>query len=124
MKNRTRLAIAGVLAFALSFVFALKSAPAQEAARFDHAVRTDFFAGFAGNKELLARGMAACEKTLAGDPNHAEALVWHGAGLYYQGGQLRAKEDSQRRFLREGYAANAVGHAGAVSVLNKREICD
>ncbi len=98
MKKRTRLAIAGAVAFMLSFVFALKSAPAQDAARFDHAVRTDFFAGFAGNKELLARGLAACEKTLAADPNHAEALVWHGAGLYFQGGQLRAKEETQRRF--------------------------
>src|SRR5262249_22722993 len=29
----------------------------------------------------LDRAMALCETTLSRDPNHAEAMVWHGAGL-------------------------------------------
>ena len=37
--------------------------------RYDMIVRQDFFAGFAGNKEALARGMKVTEETLAKDPN-------------------------------------------------------
>ncbi|MEP7364110.1 MAG: hypothetical protein ABI972_12715 [Acidobacteriota bacterium] len=54
---------------------------ARAEVRFDHVVRNDFFSGFTGNQEALDRGMKVCEQVLAGNPNHAEALVWHGAGL-------------------------------------------
>ena len=49
--------------------------------RFDMLVRNDLFAGFAGNQAALERGMAACAQALAANPQNAEALVWHGAGL-------------------------------------------
>jgi hypothetical protein len=61
---------------------------ARAEVRFDHMVRNDFFSGFTGNTEALARGMKVCEQVIAGNPNHAEALVWHGAGLFFQSGQL------------------------------------
>jgi tetratricopeptide (TPR) repeat protein len=61
---------------------ALSSIHAQ--VRFDHIVRNDFFLGFAGNAEALDRGMKVCEQVLAENPNHAEALVWHGAGLFFR----------------------------------------
>jgi hypothetical protein len=61
--------------------------PKAASNRFDLIVRNDFFTGFAGDKEALARGMKTCEATLAQDPKHAEALVWHGAGLMFQAGQ-------------------------------------
>ncbi|MGH7437822.1 MAG: serine/threonine-protein kinase, partial [Polyangiaceae bacterium] len=32
--------------------------------------------------------------------------------------ELSVREDIRRRFLREGYVANSVGHAGAVAVLD------
>lgn len=54
--------------------------------RFDNRVRDLFFSGFAGVAEDLAEAMALCDTTLAADPNHPEALVWHGAGLFYMGG--------------------------------------
>ncbi|MEO8025089.1 MAG: hypothetical protein ABI823_01365 [Bryobacteraceae bacterium] len=95
MKKYTKYLIAGAIAFMLAFVLSLKSAPAQEAARFDFHVRNDFFAGFSGNMELLDRGMAACEKALAENPKNPEALVWHGAGLYFKGGQAMQHGDQQ-----------------------------
>ena len=52
----------------------------QEVVRFDHKVREDFFAGIGGNKEALDRAMKITDEVLAKDPNHAEALVWHGSG--------------------------------------------
>jgi hypothetical protein len=63
--------------------------------RFDMVVRSDFFAGFAGDDARLAAGMTVCEKTLADNPRHAEALVWHGAGLFFRSGQAFQKGDMQ-----------------------------
>jgi len=65
----------------------------QSQQRFDHLVRGDFFAGFAGNAEALERAMKVTEEMLKENPNHAEALVWHGSGLFYQSGQLMKKND-------------------------------
>jgi tetratricopeptide (TPR) repeat protein len=65
-------------------------------ARFDKVVRSDFFAGFAGDAARLQRAMDICERTLAENPQHAEALVWHGAGLGYQAGMAFQKGDGQR----------------------------
>jgi len=63
--------------------------------RFDLEVRTDFFAGFTGNVERLERGMAKSEAALATNPNHAEAMVWHGGGMIFKAGQaFRAGDTS------------------------------
>lgn len=57
------------------------------ATRFDFIVREDFFAGMAGNREAFNRAMKVCEDALAKNPKHAEAMVWHGSGLLFLGGQ-------------------------------------
>src|ERR1700733_13032106 len=59
--------------------------PAQD--RFDFKVRNYFFAGFAGDAASLEKGMKICEDSIAVDPKNAQALVWHGAGLFYASGQ-------------------------------------
>lgn len=64
--------------------------------RFDFLVRADFFAGFAGDQAALERGMKVCEDTLAKNPNHAEALVWHGGGLVFNAGQAFQKADVRK----------------------------
>ena len=61
--------------------------------RFDRAVRADFFAGFGGDAARLAHGMEICERTLADNPTHAEAMVWHGSGLTFQAGMAFQKGD-------------------------------
>lgn len=81
-----------VLAAVLSFLFGANG-HAQE--RFDYKVRNDFFAGFGGDPEAMARAMKTTESVLVADPSHAEALVWHGAGVYFQGGQAFQKGDPQ-----------------------------
>ena len=91
MQIRTILGTIAVASFALGFTVTLLSAPA----RFDYLVREDFFAGFGGNSEALQRGMQKAEAALAENPEHAEALVWHGAGLYFQAGQAFRKQDFQ-----------------------------
>lgn len=82
-----------VTAAAVSFFFG-SLAHAQE--RFDHTVRQLFFSGFAGNMENLEKGMAITESVLKEKPEHAEAMVWHGSGMYYQAGQAFQKGDPKK----------------------------
>jgi tetratricopeptide (TPR) repeat protein len=69
------------------------ASPRAAGDRFDLVVRGDFFAGFAGNTERLSKGMEACERVLAENPNHAEAMVWHGSGLTFTAGMAFQKGD-------------------------------
>ena len=56
--------------------------------RFDYEVREDMFRGFfGGDKAAFARAMALCEARLAENPEHAQALVWHGIGRLLQAGE-------------------------------------
>jgi hypothetical protein len=48
---------------------------------FEYKVRSDFFDGLRGDKVALDRAIKVCEDTLAREPNHPEAMVWHGAGV-------------------------------------------
>ena len=77
----------------LALVLAL--APEQSApGTWDYTtVRADMFAGLAGDAARFAKAMEACERTLARDPKHAEALVWHGSGLFAQAGQTFQRGD-------------------------------
>src|SRR5437588_6030731 len=63
--------------------------------RFDLKVRNYFFAGFAGDEASFAKGMKMCEDALAENPKLAEALVWHGSGLFAQSRQAFQKGDFQ-----------------------------
>lgn len=85
MNYKTTLALATTL---------IVTAGAQE--RFDLKVRNFFFAGFAGSQESLDKGMKMSEEELQVHPKNAEALVWHGAGLYYQSGQAFRANDQQK----------------------------
>ena len=63
--------------------------------RFDMKVRNDFFAGFSGNGEALARGMTVAEATIAAnEPEAPEAMAWHGGALMYLSGQKFQQGDS------------------------------
>lgn len=60
---------------------------AGKAERFDLLVRDDFFAALLENDPAaLDRAMKLCEDTLARDPRHSEAMVWHGGGLILRAG--------------------------------------
>jgi tetratricopeptide (TPR) repeat protein len=93
-RKKLKFAIAGAIGFLIGFLTTIRSAPAQQ--RFDLKVREDFFAGLAGNQEALDRGMKACEAALATDPKNAEAMVWHGSGLYFQAGRAFQAGDQQK----------------------------
>jgi tetratricopeptide (TPR) repeat protein len=74
--------------------FVAGAANGQE--RYDLKVRNDFFAGFGGDAAALERAMKATAATLAENPDHAEALVWHGGGNYFLAGQAFQKGDPQK----------------------------
>jgi tetratricopeptide (TPR) repeat protein len=94
MKGSNAMAILTFLLAVVLTVFEF-TAPLS-AQRFDKVVRTDFFAGFSGDQARLARAMALCESILAEDPKHAEAMVWHGAGLLFQAGRSFQAGDTAR----------------------------
>jgi tetratricopeptide (TPR) repeat protein len=76
----------------IGFALSLAGAHAEErATRFDLLVREDMFAGFFdGDEEAFDRAMALCERRLAANPDDAEPLVWHGAGLMFRAGRAFA----------------------------------
>lgn len=80
--------IAGLMALLLSAA----QTPAEQP-RFDYLVRADFFAGIAGDEARMQHAKELCEQTLAGNPRHAEARVWHGAILFAESGRAFAKRD-------------------------------
>ena len=83
---------------ALAVAVAPHAQPAETAGgRFDYGVRADFFAGFRGDAERLARGMTLCEDLLAANPDHADALVWHGTGLMFLAGEVAALVERHHR---------------------------
>jgi hypothetical protein len=70
----------------------MAAAPAAEAAPrapaaprvhdgFEFKVRGDFFDGLRGDTAALDRAIKLCEDTLASEPDHVEAMVWHGAAV-------------------------------------------
>ncbi|HBY61726.1 MAG TPA: hypothetical protein DEH78_18035 [Solibacterales bacterium] len=67
-----------------------------EPGRFDHVVRNDFFAGFAGDREALERAMSVTANVLKHEPQHAEALVWHGAGSLQLAGEAFRAGNSEK----------------------------
>src|ERR1700676_4178442 len=86
--------------------------------RFDMQVRNDFFAGFGGDTPALDRGMKACEQVLAQNPKHAEALVWHGGGLFYMSGQLFRKGDTNKGMELYGRGLSEMNDAVAIAPEN------
>src|SRR5215208_3849596 len=85
--------ISSLISWALAVLVAVAAQGTAPPARFDVLVRADFFAGFGGDEARLARGMEACERSLAENPKHPEALVWHGSGLAFQAGMAFQRND-------------------------------
>jgi tetratricopeptide (TPR) repeat protein len=78
---------------ALAFSAVVQTAPNAAPQRFDYLVRADFFAGAAGDDASLAKVIALTERTLAENPRHPEAMVWHGASLLVRAGRAFQKGD-------------------------------
>ena len=81
MRTLLLIAVLAVVALASALEVSYSAAPAI---RFDELIRDDFFAGLGGDQARLDRAMRVAEQALAGDPDHAPALVWHGSGLIYR----------------------------------------
>jgi hypothetical protein len=78
----------------------------EHAQRFDNKVRDDMFAGMRGDKASFERAMKLIDDTLAGNPDHAQALVWRGDGRLFLAGQA-----FQRRAFADGIALSRQGEA-------------
>ncbi|HND22622.1 MAG TPA: hypothetical protein PLB18_24855, partial [Acidobacteriota bacterium] len=81
-----------ILFFGCLFVASPLTVAAQQAAaippsKLAATVEEDFRAGMSGNQDAFDRAMKSTEELLAGNPAHAEALVWHGSGLVSKSGK-------------------------------------
>jgi hypothetical protein len=109
--KRKLIAMAAVCAFSFGF----GGAVLKGEIKFDHArVRSDVFAGMAGDTERLGQAMRTCESVLAGNARHAEALVWHGVGLYTQGVAALRSGKQQEAIELMGRAMQEMGQAVAL----------
>ena len=104
----TQLLYASVFCFVTAsiatFAAEQQAQPTTQVQRFDELVRADFFAGVAGNTAALDRAMQFIETTLAANPQRADVLVWHGAGLVTRAAQAFEKGDAEsgERLWRRG----------------------
>src|SRR5262245_41519793 len=108
MKSLRLLNLAAIVAVGLA-----TAGIAQE--RFDYRVRDDMFRAVGGNEAAFKSAMAAIDETLRASPNHAEALVWRGAGGFFQAG--RASGDEARTL-----ATNAMADMDRALALEPRNI--
>ena len=83
-------------------IFASSSKPLEDkpskrdkTKRFDYLVRADMLNGFGGDTAALERAVKTCEDTLRANPNHPEALVWHGSAVWFKSGQAFQRGDFQ-----------------------------
>lgn len=79
----------------LSLLFVAAILAAQEPVRFDFKVRNLYFAGMGGDRGSLEKAMAITTETLKSEPNHPEALVWHGGGVFFLSGEKFRNGDMQ-----------------------------
>jgi len=79
---------------AAAAAFAATQDPAARPQRFDYLVRADFFAGIAGDEARLQKVIDTCERALAENPQHPEAMVWRGATAVVRAGQAFQKGDA------------------------------
>jgi tetratricopeptide (TPR) repeat protein len=93
----------------------IQATPQARDTRFDALVRADFFAGFTGDEARLRKAMEWCERVLADNPTHAEALVWHGSGLMFQAGQAFMTGDTKTGFQRWERALEEMSDAVALA---------
>lgn len=85
-----------LITFTLCAAFGFTAGLLRGQDRFDHKVREMIFAGMGGDQEMFDKGMKICEDALAANPKHAEAMVWHGTGLFVQAGQFFQKGNPQK----------------------------
>jgi len=94
---------------------AAKSAPAETEEFVPAAVRLEFFEGFQGGDEAkLEHVQKVCERTLARDPHHPEALVWHGFLLLVRSGQSLRRGDRDQGLLLRSRALRELDEGAAL----------
>jgi tetratricopeptide (TPR) repeat protein len=117
--NHKLIKLASILVFAsviaTSYLaFSTATSAQDNSKRFDFLVREDVFAGLAGDRARFDKAMKLCEETLAKNPKHAEAMVWHGGGVLtragwaFQEGDMRKGGELWRKGLDEMNAAVAL----------------
>ena len=96
----------------------LAQEPAPRPQRFDYLVRADFFAGAAGDDARLQKVIDTCERALGQNPQHPEAMVWHGAAALVRAGRAFQQGDAEKGQQMFGRAVKEMTDAVALAPNN------
>src|SRR5256885_11247124 len=96
--NRFLIASLAVLAglAGLGFCHLSDATHSDKTKRFDYLIRDNMFAGFGGDTVSFRKAVQLCEDTLRVNPNHSQALVWHGSAIWFLSGKAFQAGDFQR----------------------------
>jgi hypothetical protein len=85
IRKKLLILILAIAAFALGLVASLRSETTGSG--FDSKLSGEFLAGFGGDAKSLDSAMKHADEALAGNSKDADAMVWHGAGVFFRAGQ-------------------------------------
>ena len=85
IRKKLLILILAVAAFALGLVASLRSETTGSG--FESKLSGEFLAGFAGDAKSLDSGMKRAEEALTANSKDADAMAWHGVGVFFRAGQ-------------------------------------
>ncbi len=86
-RKRLLVVIGAIAAFALGLIASLRSETAGTAFGFRSELRDPYFAAFNGDTRAMETANKRAGERLAANPKDADALVWHGAGVFFTAGK-------------------------------------
>jgi hypothetical protein len=78
--------ILAIAAFALGLVASLRSETPENRSGFNSELRDLYFAAFNGDSKAMESANTRAGERLAANPKDADAMVWHGVGVFFSAG--------------------------------------
>jgi hypothetical protein len=94
-RKRLLMLLIAIAAFALGLVASLRSESPTNGSGFNSELRDLYFAAFNGDAKAMETASKRADGRLAANPKDADALVWHGVGVFFSCGQAFQKGDME-----------------------------
>src|SRR5215472_12470470 len=86
-RKRLLMLIIAIAAFALGLVASLRSEGPANGSGFNSELRDLYFAAFNGDAKAMETANKRAAERLAANPKDADAMEWHGVGVFFSAGQ-------------------------------------
>jgi hypothetical protein len=94
VRKRLLIILIAIAAFALGLVASLRSEDTKGTG-FNSELRDLYFAAFTGGAAAMETANKRAGERLAANPKDADAMVWHGVGVFFSAGQAFQKGDME-----------------------------